>query len=51
MLCQNTWGADFGNRGYVRIGWKTLASGIYAMAPIALDWVPQTSEEVAEAGA
>jgi hypothetical protein len=51
VLCQNTWGADFGNRGYVRIGWKTLASGIYAMAPIALDWVPQTSEEVAEAGA
>jgi hypothetical protein len=46
MLCQNTWGIDFGWGGYVRIGWKTLSNLSYTMAPVALDWVPQTSEEV-----
>jgi hypothetical protein len=50
IWCQNTWGA-FGAGGYVRIGWTTLASSRYTMNPLALDWVPQTSEEVAEAEA
>jgi C1A family cysteine protease len=51
VLCQNTWGTDFGAGGYVRIGWKTLATARYTMAPIAVDWVPQTTEELAEAAA
>jgi hypothetical protein len=49
VLCQNTWGADFGAGGYVRIGWTTLSNPRLSMPPVAIDWVPQTSEEVAAA--
>lgn len=36
-----------GWNGYVWIGWDTLLNSSRCGAPIVLDWVPQTSEEVA----
>lgn len=47
VWCQNTWGGGFARGGYVRIGWRTLRTRSYTQSPICLDWVPQTSDEVA----
>jgi len=49
LLCPNTWGKNFGFNGYIWIGWDTVRNPSRCGAPIALDWVPQTSEEIAAA--
>lgn len=49
VWCQNTWGSGFAFGGYVRIGWRTLRTARYTQGHVGVDWVPQTSEEVARA--
>jgi hypothetical protein len=49
LLCANTWGPQFGFDGRMWLGWDTVRNPLRAGLPIALDWVPQTSEEVADA--
>ena len=47
--CPNTWGPGFGFEGRVNIGWDTVLDPSRCRPPIFLDWVPQTSEEIAAA--
>lgn len=49
ILVPNTWGLTFGCQGYVWISWRTAMSTRYSLPAIALDWVRQTTQEIAEA--
>ncbi len=44
LLLPNTWGTTFGFGGRVWMGWKTYRDTALVHAPIALDWLPESSE-------
>lgn len=46
LRCPNTWGDAFGWGGYFWLGWDTVLNPLRAKPPIALDYVPLTSEEL-----